>query len=241
MRPSVRAAAVLALRSRFESWRFALLFAFLLAIFLLTPLILRYRLLHVILSLLFLNGLYVSLSAGGFPVRWRWLLIGVWVLDAALFLWARAADDAGTALALFTWSRAAAMILLAASVTGTLRYVLRSPRITADTIFAAVVAFQLLALAFAVLYHAIAAIAPHSFAFSQGAPGDEHEGLLVQLIYFSFVTIATLGYGDIVPRAPLTQMIATVEATLGQFYIAVVIAWLVSVYAAQRSSSRQQD
>jgi voltage-gated potassium channel Kch len=39
----------------------------------------------------------------------------------------------------------------------------------------------------------------------------------VQLIYFSFVTIATLGYGDIVPRTPLTQMIATIEATLRRF------------------------
>jgi hypothetical protein len=226
-------------RSSLRPRRFLLLFIFLLAIFLLTPLILRYRLLYVVLSLLFLIGLYVSLSAAGFPLRWRWFFIAVWLLDLALLLGTRAAGDSGTELALFTASRGGALILLAACVTGTLRYVLYSPRITADTIFAAIVAYQLLALAFAVLYHAIAAIEPHSFAFAQGTPGEEQEALLVQLIYFSFVTIATLGYGDIVPRAPLTQMIATVEATLGQFYIAVVIAWLVSVYAAGRAGQKQ--
>jgi hypothetical protein len=232
---SESSAAAFSSRSTIKSWRFVLLFVFMLAILLLTPLILRYRLLYVVLTLLFLNGLYVSLSAAGFPVRWRWSFIAVWALGAVLLLWARAAGDPATQLALFTVSRAVALILLAACVAGTLRYVLYSPRITVDTIFAAIVAYQLLALAFAVLYHAIAAIEPDGFAFAQGAPGDAHEGLLVQLVYFSFVTIATLGYGDIVPRVPLTQMIATVEATLGQFYIAVVIAWLVSVYAARRS------
>jgi voltage-gated potassium channel len=47
------------------------------------------------------------------------------------------------------------------------------------------------------------------------------------------VTIATLGYGDITPRLPLAQMLAVLEAVIGQFYVAVVIAWLVSAYAAR--------
>src|SRR5262249_17894003 len=59
----------------------------------------------------------------------------------------------------------------------------------------------------------------------------------VQLIYFSFVTIATLGFGDISPRLPLAQMLVVLEAVLGQFYVAVVIAWLVSVYAPHRKPS----
>jgi hypothetical protein len=228
------AARPIAWRPRVIRWRFPLLFVFLLAVLLLTPLIPRYRLLHVALSLVLLDGLYVSLSAAGFPPRWRWFFVGVWLLDAALLFSGRATGDPAVELALFAASRAAALIVLAACVTGTLRYVLYSPRITLDTIFAAIVAYQLLALAFAVLYHAIISIDPDSFAFSRGAPGDRHEGMLVQLVYFSFVTIATLGYGDIVPGVPLTQMIATVEATLGQFYIAVIIAWLVSVHAARR-------
>lgn len=222
------------LQSLAKAWRFPLLFAFLVSVLLVTPLLLEYRLLYVALSLLFLNGLYVSLLAAGFAPPWRRFLAAVWVLDTALLYGAHAAADPGTELWLFALSRAAALLLLAACVTGTLRYVLRSPRVTADTIFAAIVAYQLAALAFAALYHVIAVFAPQSFAFSQGAPAGGREDAMVQLIYFSFVTIATLGYGDIVPVTPLTQMIASVEATLGQFYIAVVIAWLVSVYAAER-------
>ena len=57
------------------------------------------------------------------------------------------------------------------------------------------------------------------------------------LSYFSFVTIATLGYGDIVPRLPVTQMLAILEAVIGQFYMAVVVAWLVSVLAVRRLGS----
>jgi predicted nucleic-acid-binding Zn-ribbon protein len=60
------------------------------------------------------------------------------------------------------------------------------------------------------------------------------ESLKVQLNYFSFVTIATLGYGDIVPKLPTTQMLAILEAVIGQFYMAVVIAWLVGTYVRRR-------
>lgn len=227
-------------RSFFKAPGFLQLFLLLLACFLLTPLLLRYRLLHIAFSLVFLNGLYVSLSAAGLPSRWRSGFLAVWLVEIGFLLASRLADDPGTELVLFSASRATALLLLIACVTGTLRYVLASPRVTLDTIFAAIVAYQLAALAFAALYHLIAALAPHSFAFPQAASGEGREGLLVQLIYFSFVTIATLGYGDIVPRAPLTQMIAAVEATLGQFYIAVVIAWLVGLHAAQRGN-RMQD
>jgi hypothetical protein len=55
------------------------------------------------------------------------------------------------------------------------------------------------------------------------------------MLYYSYVTLATLGYGDIAPRLPLSQMLAVIEAIIGQFYIAVVIAWLMSVYVADRT------
>ena len=133
------AARPIAWRPRAIPWRFTLLFVFLLAVLLLAPLIPRYRLLQVALSLVLLDGLYVSLSAAGFPPRWRWFFVGVWLLDAALLFGGRAAGDPAVELALFAASRAAALIVLAACVTGTLRYVLYSPRITLDTIFAAIV------------------------------------------------------------------------------------------------------
>jgi voltage-gated potassium channel len=52
-----------------------------------------------------------------------------------------------------------------------------------------------------------------------------------QTMYFSFVTITGLGYGDITPLAP-ARMIAAIEAMVGQFYIAVLIARLVSLHSS---------
>jgi voltage-gated potassium channel Kch len=56
---------------------------------------------------------------------------------------------------------------------------------------------------------------------------------LNRAVYFSFVTIATLGYGDIVPASDVAGGIAVVEAVIGQFYLVVLVARLVSLYARQ--------
>jgi voltage-gated potassium channel len=50
-------------------------------------------------------------------------------------------------------------------------------------------------------------------------------------IYFSFVTLATLGYGDIVPASDVARGLAILEAVIGQFYLTVVVARLVSLYS----------
>ena len=52
-------------------------------------------------------------------------------------------------------------------------------------------------------------------------------------VYFSFVTLASLGYGDITPKTELAQRLAIIEAVMGQFYGSIVVAYLVSVYIGQ--------
>lgn len=47
------------------------------------------------------------------------------------------------------------------------------------------------------------------------------------MVYFS---LATLGYGDILPSSPFTQMLAVLEAVIGQFFMAVLVAWLVGMF-----------
>lgn len=51
-------------------------------------------------------------------------------------------------------------------------------------------------------------------------------------MYFSFVTLATLGYGDIVPRSDVARSLAIIEAVAGQLYLAVMVARLVSIYVS---------
>ena len=54
--------------------------------------------------------------------------------------------------------------------------------------------------------------------------------------YYSFVTLTTLGYGDIVPLTRTTQAWVAVESMVGQFYLAIVIAQLVSSYGTRREA-----
>ena len=58
------------------------------------------------------------------------------------------------------------------------------------------------------------------------------------MLYFSFMTLTTTGYGDLLPGAPLSRALANVEAFVGVFYTSIVIAKLVSLYGSQISVER---
>lgn len=218
-----------------EAWRslrFFQLFVLTVLALLLIPLQLRFRALGVVLMLLYLDAVAVALSVAGFR-RLRWPFLAGWVLVLALKV-APVADPA-VATVFYVTSRVLVVVLLGGCVAAMLAYVLRGTVVSVDRIFAAIVAYLLAGLGFAAGYQAIAELAPESFALPAATGGTgEPLRLEVELIYFSFVTIATLGYGDITPRLPLVQMLAVLEAVGGQFYVAVVIAWLVSAYAAHR-------
>jgi hypothetical protein len=63
----------------------------------------------------------------------------------------------------------------------------------------------------------------------------------LRFIYFSFVTITTVGFGDTVPASPMAQMLVVLEAIIGQFYVAVVVAYLVSMFIIHELASRNKD
>jgi hypothetical protein len=77
---------------------------------------------------------------------------------------------------------------------------------------------------------------PESF---KGAVGREF--VFGELLYFSLVTIATLGYGDIVPVTNTARTIAVLEAVVGQFYVAVIVAVLVGMFISQKIQSNVRD
>jgi ion channel len=94
-----------------------------------------------------------------------------------------------------------------------------------ERLFAALDAYLLVGFLFGVAYWTIARINPAAFA---GATATDMG--LSSSMYFSFVTIATLGYGDIVPMTAPARGLAVVEAISGQMYLAVLVARLVSLY-----------
>lgn len=119
---------------------------------------------------------------------------------------------------------AAALLAIVASV----RRALRPGRADAERIFAALDTYLLAGLLFGVWYWMLEQAWPGSLHLVAG--GDL---TLPHAVYFSFVTIATLGYGDIVPASDPARGLAILEAIGGQMYLAVLIARLVTLYAAE--------
>lgn len=87
----------------------------------------------------------------------------------------------------------------------------------------------------ALLFALIALHVPDAFSYESPPPieGDQDEAI-VAFLYFSFVTLSTLGYGDIVPQVPEVAALAYTEALIGQIYLVVMVARLVSLHSAKR-------
>ncbi len=116
-----------------------------------------------------------------------------------------------------------------------LRQVFRSGPVTAHRIRGAVAVYLLIGITWSFIYQLIAQFLPGAFSFPQSMtakPGEE--GYQASLTYFSYVTMTTLGYGDIVPVHPVARMFVIVEALIGQLYPATLLARLVSLEIVSR-------
>jgi voltage-gated potassium channel Kch len=153
--------------------------------------------------------LALALATVTLGLRWAnrhgWDLKSVTVLDASLSI--------------------ACMATLAGFV---LFRVLRKGEITIYRVQGAVAAYLLLGLAWTSAYEIVLLTNPGAFRFPD-ADAD-----LLALLYYSFVTLTTTGYGDITPVAPVARSIAVAEALIGQIFPAVLIARLVSMEIAAR-------
>lgn len=114
-----------------------------------------------------------------------------------------------------------------------LRSVIINARVTIETLRGAVCVYFLVAFTFAHIFSVIELIYPHTFQIN----GEYFDFLsnryfyFSQLLYFSFVTLLTIGYGDIVATQDWGQTSVVVEGILGQLYIAILVARMVSVYS----------
>ncbi len=111
------------------------------------------------------------------------------------------------------------------------RQVLMSDEVKTNIIVGALAIYLLLGLIWATLYQLVIIFSPLAFNGVEPVPGTSS---YPDLLYFSYVTLATLGYGDISPAMPLTQTLAYLEAIAGTFYIAIVVASLIGAVKHQR-------
>ena len=126
------------------------------------------------------------------------------------------------------------LALVAFSVVSLLGFVLRAARVDAEVLCAAISAYLMLGLLWSFAYILVARIAPDSFSFANSADANERmDGF--NAFYFSFVTLSTVGFGDVTPVSKVARTLAIMEAITGMFYVAVLIARLVSMYSPSRT------
>jgi Ion channel len=111
-----------------------------------------------------------------------------------------------------------------------LRFIMRAPRVDFGVLCAGIATYLMLGLLWSFAYILVDRLVPDSFVFTVG-PVSSHSMNNFNALYFSFTTLSTVGYGDIIPVSGVARMLAMVEAVFGMFYVTLLIARLVSLYS----------
>jgi hypothetical protein len=142
---------------------------------------------------------------------------------------------------LFSVSRLLAIVLFVLTTWNIIRYLATEREVTVDTLYGSVSAYLLIGLFFGTAYTIMESVSPGSFT-NLPVSTDGVTGVALQtsvaLDYYSLVTLTSLGYGDITPISQLARSAAILEAVLGQFYLAVLVARLVGLFMASRPPAK---
>jgi hypothetical protein len=115
--------------------------------------------------------------------------------------------------------------------------------VSADHISGAFCGYLVIGVTFGHLFSLVETLRPNSFFLAENlGPLPAGEGVRsATFIYYSLVTLTTVGYGDITPRSHLARTLSVLEAILGQFYVAVIVAALVALNVTLATEKRSQD
>jgi hypothetical protein len=111
-----------------------------------------------------------------------------------------------------------------------LRYIYTSKVVNANVMMTAITVYIFIAAMFTPLYVIVSRLDVNAFVDNGLGVAPQWQ----QLVYFSFVTLATLGYGDVLPLNAWARSLATVEGMLGVLYIALIMGRLIGVYSQER-------
>ena len=113
-------------------------------------------------------------------------------------------------------------------------FIFKQERVSKDLIVGAALVYMLMALMWTFIIATLEILHPGSYAMAQSETGRG----TWHFLYFSFVTITTLGYGDITPVTRLARSLCIIEAVIGQLYLVVSVAWLVGMHVSQKMMER---
>jgi len=128
----------------------------------------------------------------------------------------------------------AGLVLVAFVVMNLLRFVLRAPSVSIEVLCASISAYLMLGLMWTMAYWLVDQLTPGgAFCFNTNGGPRSMNGFTG--FYFSFITLSTVGYGDITPVSKIARWLAAMEAMTGLLYVAVLIARLVALYSTPKS------
>lgn len=156
-------------------------------------------------------------------------LLMLWLSDLGVFHFSTAATYFITALYLAT--------LVYSLSTGILKY----KRVTTNLLCATLCLYLIIGLLWGTVYALVERLSPGSFTGGVLQINASATERLHDFVYFSYVTLTTLGYGDITPHSSGAMALCQAEAILGQFYIAVLVAYLVAMRVSIRLSKGGSD
>ncbi len=113
-----------------------------------------------------------------------------------------------------------------------------SRRVSTNVLFATFSLYLIIGLFWGSLYTLLNELSPGAYS---GALLDNTQNTFHVFNYFSFVTLTTLGYGDITPQTAGASSLCQMEAIVGQFFTAVVVAWLVGMHVSNRHGKDQSE
>ena len=166
----------------------------------------------------------------------RKLQVGVGVLagSAVLLLWV---GDAFPPNLVWLWGEALYVCLNILVIFIALAQIVRSTIVDRDVLIGAVAIYLLLGITWALIFSFVQAIDPSSFGDLRGSQHSDWN----QFVYFSFSTLTTLGYGDIVALSPVARTLSIFEAITGVIFEAMIIARLVGLYRGSQTGSERNS
>ncbi len=186
-----------------------------------------------LISSIFLSLLLMSGVATISEKKSHRVAAGILVLAGIILTWLRYFNP--TSKSLHTWGDLVALIYFILLTLVVMRHVFQEGPVTAERVRGAMAAYILVGFTWAILYHLIELRMPGSFRLPETNAAEIYALRQSDFTYYSFITMTTVGYGDITPVNPLARMFAVLEALIGQLYPATLLARLVSLQIMHRN------
>ena len=227
-------APTLADNSSFKRANFIYMLAALLAFLILSPLAQIFFPQNAAIIINFTFTITIVIGVWSLIDNRKWFLFGLGL--AALSLLLSLLEFFYSSQSIYIASILVLLFFLINSLVLAIKHILFGPKIDANKIVGSITIYLLIGIIWALLYGLVEEVFTGSF---EGTHLAEDGSRFWDLIYFSFVTLTTLGYGDILPVNTYARTLAYMEAIVGQFYIAILVASLVSAHLHERKFKKE--